>query len=117
MFTRHQLTTDNLDVLRRESSITTNVDSISYTILRRTRIFIGRGNVTPTMIDLVRGELIAILEFFKNNIISDILGPQVIDYDIRILEAHPLLKDRILSFTDLEVPAPFNNLELHLIIS
>ncbi len=117
IFTRHQLSTNNLDILRREQSITTNVDSISFTLYRRLKIFIGIGNVTPTMIDLARGETIAVLEFFRNNTTVDRLGPQLRSYFIRIFREHPLLKDRIESYIDIDVPAPLNNLEMHLIVS
>ncbi len=116
IFTRHQLSTDNLDLNRREQSITTNVDSISYLFLDRLKIYIGRGNVTPTMIGIIEGEILSVLDFLSNFIVQDILGPQVISYEIKQLEQHPLLKDRILAIVDIEVPAPLNNIELHLVI-
>jgi hypothetical protein len=116
IFTRHQLSTDNLDLNRREQSVTTNVDSISYLFLDRLKIYIGRGNVTPTMIGIIEGEILSILDFLSNFIVQEILGPQVISYEIKQLEQHPLLKDRILAVVDLEVPYPLNNIELHLVI-
>lgn len=116
IFTRHQLSTDNLDLNRREQSVTTNVDSISYLFLDRLKIYIGRGNVTPTMIGIIEGEILSILDFLSNFIVQDILGPQVITYEIVQLEQHPLLKDRILAIVNLEVPYPLNNIELHLVI-
>ncbi|KKM97614.1 hypothetical protein LCGC14_1166280 [marine sediment metagenome] len=116
VFTRHQLSTNNLDLNRREQSVTTNVDSISYTFLRRLAIYIGRGNVTPVMIGIVEGEILSILDYYSNFVVQDILGPQVISYGIRQLEQHPLLKDRILAVVDLEIPYPLNNIELHLVV-
>ena len=53
VYTRHQLSTNNLDLNRREQSVTTNVDSISYTLLKRLAIYIGRGNVTPIMVSII----------------------------------------------------------------
>lgn len=117
VFTRHQLSTDNLDLLRREQSITTNVDSISYTLLRRLAVYIGRGNVTRTMIAIIEGEILSVMDYFSNFVSQDILGPQVVSYEIEQLEQHPLLKDRILAVIPTVVPAPLNNIECHLVIS
>jgi len=116
VYTRHQLSTDNLDLNRREQSVTTNVDSISYTFLRRLAVYIGRGNVTPIMINIIRGEILSVLDFFNNNVVTDIIGPQVLSYEIVQLEQHPVLKDRVLATVNLEVPYPLNNIELHLVI-
>lgn len=116
VYSRHQLSTDNLDLNRREQSVTTNVDSISYTFLRRLAPYIGRANVTPTMIAIIKGEILSILDYFANFVVQDILGPQILDYTIDTLEQHPLLKDRILAIIPIEVPYPLNNVELHLVI-
>jgi len=114
VYTRHQLSTDNTDLLRVEQSITTNVDSISYTLLNRLKVYIGQGNVTPTMISIIEGEVLSILDYFSNFTVSDVLGPQIISYTIETLAQHPLLKDRILIETPIVVPAPLNNIEYHL---
>ena len=116
VFTRHQLSTDNLDLNRREQSVTTNVDSISYTFLRRLAVYIGRGNVTPVMLGIIEGEILSVLDFFSNFVAQEILGPQVISYSIQTLEQHTLLRDRILAIVPIEVPYPLNNIELHLVI-
>jgi len=116
VYTRHQLSTDNLDLNRREQSVTTNVDSISYTMLKRLAIYIGRGNVTPVMISIIEGEILSILDFFSNFVVQDIIGPQILSYRIDRLEQHPLLKDRILAQIPIEVPYPLNNIEVHLVI-
>jgi len=79
--------------------------------------FIGRGNVTPSMIDIVNGEILSILANFKNNIVSSLLGPQIIEAEILELRQSPTFKDRIVARIAVTLPAPFNNLELHLIIS
>jgi len=116
VYSRHQLSTNNLDLNRREQSVTTNVDSISYTLLKRLAIYIGRGNVTPAMISIIEGEILSVLDFFSNFVVQDILGPQIISYTIQQLEQHPTLKDRILAVIPIEVPYPLNNLEVHLVI-
>jgi len=113
---RHALTTDNLDLNRREEMIRRNVDSMSYLFLRRLRPYIGRTNATPGMVDLLANEVTELIDFFKSNGVTAELGSQLIDGTIRILRIHPLLRDRIEIVLDLVVPAPLNNIELHLVV-
>jgi hypothetical protein len=115
-FTRHGLTTDNLDLNRREEMIRRNVDSISYLFLRSLRPYIGRTNATDSMVKRLENDVIKLLDFFKNNGNTAELGSQLIDGSIRILRIHPLLRDRIEIVLDLVVPAPLNNIELHLVV-
>jgi hypothetical protein len=113
---RHALTTDNLDLNRREEMIRRNVDSMSYLFLRRLRPFIGRTNVQPGMLRRLRYEVTAIIRYLSNNGYTEELGSQLISGEIRTLEVHPLLRDRIVIVLDLVVPAPLNNIELHLVV-
>ena len=114
--TRHALTTDNLDLNRREEMIRRNVDSMSYLFYRRLKPFIGRTNAQPGMVRRLRYEVTAIIDFLKGNGNTEELGSQLIDGAIRKLQIHPLLKDRIEIVLDLTVPAPLNNIELHLVV-
>jgi hypothetical protein len=116
VFTRHELSTDDqTNNLKRRQMVTTNVDYISFTFLNRLKGFIGRGNATPTMLDIVRSEVIAVIEGFKNTIISRLLGPQLLASTfIKSIRIHPTLKDRILIIIDLDVPLSLDNIELHL---
>lgn len=118
VFTRHQLTTgDQTDVNQREQSVTTNIDNIAFNFLQTMKPFIGRGNVTPTMISILKGAITSLIEQFKNTIVNDQLGPQIISAQILSLQQDAVLKDRIDCKISLTLPAPFNNLELHLIAS
>ncbi len=114
--TRHALTTDNLDLNRREEMIRRNVDSISYLFLRRLRPYIGRTNATPSMVRTLRALVEQTIIYLKNNGYTPELGSQLIEGEIRILRIHPLLRDRIEIVLDLTVPAPLNNIELHLVV-
>lgn len=114
--TRHALTTDNLDLNRREEMIRRNVDSMSYLFLRRLRPYIGRTNVQPGMIRRLRFEVESIINFLSNNGFTEELGSQLISGEVRKLAAHPLLRDRVEIVLDLVVPAPLNNIELHLVV-
>jgi hypothetical protein len=115
-YSRHALTTDNLDLNRREEMIRRNVDSISYLFFRRLRPYIGRVNATPAMVSRLRAAMIRYIEFFKTNGTTAGLDAQLIDGDITVLRIHPLLSDRIEIVLDLTVPAPLNNIELHLVV-
>lgn len=115
-YSRHALTTDNLDLNRREEMIRRNVDSISYLFLRRLRPYIGRTNATPGMAIYLRNRVTEIIGFLKGNGFTQELGSQLIDAEIRILRVHPLLKDRMEIVLDIVVPAPLNNIELHLVV-
>jgi hypothetical protein len=115
-YTRHALTTDNLDLNRREEMIRRNVDSISYLFLRRLRPFIGRTNATESMVARLRLEVDDVIRYLKTNNRTQELGAQLIDGTVRTLRIHPLLKDRIEIVLDLVVPAPLNNIEVHLVV-
>lgn len=116
VFTRHQLSTGNqADLNQKEQSITTNLDSISYLFLNRMKPFIGQGNVTPTMINILQGEIIAVIAQLSNTVTIDRLGPQIITAKIQDLAPHPTLLDRIVCHIAVTLPFPLNNLELHLI--
>jgi hypothetical protein len=113
---RHALTTDNLDLNRREEMIRRNVDSISYLFLRRLRPFIGRTNAQPKILNVLGFEARLIITFLKSNGYTPELGGQLTDATIATLQIHPLLKDRVEIVIDLVVPAPLNNIELHLVV-
>ena len=115
-FTRHALTTSTVDLNRREEMIRRNVDSISYYFLRQLRPYIGRTNVTPGMEQILRNRTLSIIDFLKSVGYTAELGGQLIDGTIRTLRIHPLLKDRIELVLDLVVPAPLNNIEVHLVV-
>lgn len=116
IITRHAVTTDNTDVNRREEMIRRNFDSISYVYLRRLKPFIGRTNVTPSNLRRLRQEIDTTTAFLKTNGTTEELGSQLIDGKIRSLERHPLLADRVVVVMDMILPAPLNNIELHLVV-
>jgi hypothetical protein len=93
-----------------------NVDSMSYLFLRRLRPYIGRTNATPGMVELLRGKMASVLTTLISNGNTAEIGSQLIDGYTRVLRIHPLLKDRIEIVLDLTVPAPLNNIELHLVV-
>jgi hypothetical protein len=118
IFTRHAITTgDGDDLLQREEVITRNVDSISFEVFRLFDPFIGISNVTPTMISLAEGLLEQLITVLENRNAIQRLGAQLIDGTIDRIEQSQLLKDRLLVELTLVIPAPLNNVEVHLIVT
>ena len=121
--TRHALTTDTTDLNSQEEMIRRNVDSISYLFLRRLRPFIGRANVTPSLLERLGFEVRQTIRYLQSNGYTEELGAQLIsgaiavdDTGAEILRVHPLAADRVEIALDLEIPAPVNNIELRLIV-
>ncbi len=117
IYTRHALTTSDVDTVdEKEEMVTRNLDSISYFFLDRLAPYIGVSNVTPTTLTQLRTDLISAINFLENSNFVDRLGPQLILGEIEQLRVHATLRDRIVSALNLTLPAPFNNLELHLVV-
>jgi hypothetical protein len=68
------------------------------------------------MLTLLRNQLDATLTDLATNGTTAEVGSQLISGDITVLRIHPLLKDRIEVVLTLNVPAPLNNIELHLVV-
>lgn len=117
IFTRHQLSTDVSTLNMREQNITTNLDSLSFVFLDTMKDFIGKGNVTPIMLQLIKAEISGILSQYQNTVTVERLGPQILTGSIIELAIHPTLKDRIVARIRVDLPEPLNNLELHLIVA
>ena len=121
--TRHALTTDMTDLNHREEMIRRNVDSISYLFLNTLRPYIGRANATPTLLRKLRYETVKLLRRLSSTVYTEELGSQLISGEIakdsngdEILRIHPLAADHIEIVLNLSVPAPVNNIELHLVV-
>lgn len=122
--TRHAVTTSTLDLNHKEEMIRRNLDSISYLFLNRLRPFIGRTNATDSMLRKLRYEVMRVIKYLKGNGYTDELGPQLIDGSIavdpatgqEIIRIHPLAADRVEIVLNLVLPAPLNNIELHLVV-
>jgi hypothetical protein len=117
VFTRHQVTTDNTDVNKREQTITTNLDSISRQFREGFSDLIGRGNVSEEMLDIIRTRVHSLAEQVQGLPYPTTLGPQLQDYEITQLEVDPVLRDRILLTIAPVLPYPLNNLDITMVIA
>lgn len=117
VYSRQAVTTGDYDDLnQREEMITRNLDSISYYFLDLLAPYIGVSNVTPALLDALRTEIDAGLTDLSSRFLTDRLGGQIISGTLTRLERHTTLRDRVVSRIALELPAPFNNGELHLVV-
>lgn len=116
VYIRHNLTTDMSDVVHREESITANLDSISYLVLETVAPFIGSSNLTADTIAQIEVEVNDILEYLKNNSTIASVGGQLIDGKVSSITRHPTLADRLVLVLSLTLPAPVNNIEVHLTV-
>jgi hypothetical protein len=119
-YVRHQLTTDERSLNTSEDSITTNVDSISYALKRTLEPFIGRYNINPENLLVVRNAIIGELNFRAVYTRTVRAGNQLVSFDpatdIIRLEQNPTYKDRIDVEVKLHVPYPLNYISLKLIV-
>ncbi len=116
VYCRHALTTDVSSLNNREESMRRNLDSISYYFVNQLRPFIGRTNVSPAMLGKLQYEINKVIEFLKNNGATAELGSQLLDAKIISLAADTILLDHVNIVLNLTLPAPLNNILLHLVV-
>lgn len=118
VYVRHQISTAYRDgnLNTTELSLTKNLDSISYYFAARFAPYIGQYNITDDLINELRGILedgLAHLETTTE--VSRLVGPQVIAEGTEIRALYRTAeKDKVYADVALNLPAPFNNFDLHL---
>ena len=120
IYIRHQVSTATADgnLNTTELSITKNLDSISYYFAYRLSPYIGKYNVTPDLLVVLNTQINDGLLFLGSFTAVGLLGPQITldGTTLNYLKQHPTLKDHVLCSVDLNLPAPFNVMELHLVV-
>lgn len=115
-YIRHQLTTDRRSLNASEDSITTNVDSIAYALAKRFAPYIGRYNISPEAIAIIRAQLKAELDYRATSTWTATAGNQLISYEIVKIAQDPAFKDRLGATINLVVPYPLNYLNITLVV-
>lgn len=116
VFPMHALTTDVSSLNSQEEMITRNLDSISYYFQSSLSRYIGRANVTPTFLELLKTHINGGFLYLRSASFTELLGGQIIDGSIRTLRPHATLADRVVIVLEPQLPKPFNNGELTLVI-
>jgi hypothetical protein len=122
VYVRHQVSTAYQDgnLNTQEMSMVKNLDSISFYFAQLLAPFIGRYNVTPELVSVIKTQIQDGLNYLGSLTGVGMLGPQVIlsngNTKIVTIEQHPTLKDRILAIVNIELPAPLNVIEFHIVV-
>ena len=116
VYARHALTTDQSGNLgAEEETARSNLDAISYFMLRSIRKYIGVSNVTPSLLSILRVELDSAIDQLKTNSLVARIGAQLIDGTVTDLRAHLVYKDRVIAVIELDRPFPLNRAEVYLV--
>ena len=120
-YTRHQLTTAGYtetgdDPKFSEDSVTTNVDSISFSLQRALSPFIGKYNVNPATVSLIQAAILAQLDYRVAATGLSIYGPQLLSYSVDRIGTSPVFKDRIVANVSLAVPIALNKVSVTLVV-
>ena len=115
IFAQRQLSTSNLDIFRKEQSVTTNIDNVAFALLDGLYSYVGRINITDASIALIRDAIESILRE-KTSAATATLGPQLVDYEIKSLEQLPASLGTLKVEVSLDVPLPMNVIDLTLVI-
>lgn len=119
VYIRHQISTDyeanNLNTA--ELSITKNLDSISFFFDNLLSPYIGKYNITPDLLAVIRNVIMGGLTSLERTEWG-LYGPQVIaeGTEILLLEQDAVLKDHVNCNLKLNLPYPFNHLVLKLFV-
>jgi hypothetical protein len=120
VYIRHQVSTQakggNLN--ETELSITKNLDSISYFFAAQFAPYIGRYNITPQMLNVIRVVLSNGLNYLGSLTNIGLLGPQIDLEETEIVSVaqHPTLTDHVVVTVNVALPKPFNVLQLKFVV-
>lgn len=113
VFNRHGITTDTSVIANREESLRSNFDNVSYTYRAAYLPYIGQVTITD--------DLLQELGYVFRNVTTALtgekygnLGPQLISAETPQFRQHPIERDRVVVNVTITMPAPLNNLDLHL---
>ena len=115
IFAQRQLSTSNLDIYRKEQSVTTNLDNVGFALLDGLNKYVGRLNITDGTMQLIETELGHILRE-KTAAASVTLGPQLSDYEIVSIERVEASLGTLKVQISLDVPLPMNTIDITLVI-
>lgn len=118
VYVRHQISTaySEGNLLKAELSITKNLDSISYYFAELFAPLIGKYNITPELLDVIRSRLNGGLAALESETAAGLYGPQVLADGTEILELRQseVNRDHVYAKVHLNLPVPFNYFDLDL---
>lgn len=118
VYIRHQISTEysGNNLLKSELSITKNLDSISYYFAEVYKPYIGRYNITPGLIEVFRSVAENALGKLETETGAGLYGPQILPEGTEITQLYqdPVNQDHVRMHLKLNLPRPFNVLDLNL---
>jgi hypothetical protein len=116
IYAERQLSTSTLDNFRKEQSVTSNVDSMSFAIADSLKNLVGRVNITNNNLETVRVNLIGVLNQFQNAAGSLTIGAQLNSYNIEEIFVPTTANDTVRAKISIVVPLPMNTIDITLVI-
>lgn len=113
-YVRHQLTTDMSTTEMREFSFVKNFDYVSIILRDTMDAFIGKWNITPQTLGVLKTALRAVMESLKLYTLPRI-GSPVLGYEITSVEQHDTIRDRVEMYCEVDFPYPLNTIGLHVV--
>lgn len=113
-YVRHQLTTDMSTIELREFSFVKNFDYVSIILKDTMDEFIGKWNITPQTLGVLKTALRAVMESLKLYTLPRI-GSPVLGYEITSVAQHSTIRDRAEMYCEVDFPYPLNTIGLHVV--
>jgi hypothetical protein len=111
---RHSITTDMTVLQYRELSVVKDIDFLSYFFHDILKGMIGKYNIVPETLQILRTTIIAGAELLKSKKLPKI-GAPLVSYQIKTLKQDPVNKDQVIVEMPVELPFPMNYVNLYLI--
>ena len=111
IYIRHQLTTDSSNgILFYEDNVYPIVDYLSFQYDDGLDPFVGKKNVTQATLTEMRNVIADISEEAKNADYNSAIGPLIVGYSNLTVTRNALVRDRVDTSIDVEIPTPLNTI-------
>lgn len=114
-YIRHELTTDMSTLAYREIQQVKNWDYLSYFFYDIAKPYIGKWNITPDSLNVLRQQFNAGGQMLKGRKLPKI-GAPLVDFNIKSLTQDPVNTDNVLVEIPIKMPVPMNYISLYLIV-
>ena len=114
-YTRHQISTDVIQLETREMSLVKNIDFSSYFFKRGLRRFLGVYNITQATLGAITTQVEAMVAYLREQTYPRI-GAPLINGEIVSVAQDPTFKDRVRVTLNMSYPYPVNVIRVDLMI-
>jgi len=114
-YIRHSLTTDMTVLQYREVQQVKNIDFLSYYFYDKLKGFVGRYNITPDTLQILRTTINASGKLLQGKTLPKI-GAPLLDFQIKTLKQDAANKDHVIIELPVVIPTVMNYIDLYLMI-